>query len=504
MAPTAPLRMVSKGTYHDALAALNSLQSNYAHIKLVRESGDRRNSMNLNEMYEWSRRLGYSVYDFNKLNIIHITGTKGKGSTAAFTATILQQYKDKIKKVGLYTSPHLRSVRERIRINGQPISESKFTKYFFEVWDKLDNSTSPLEKYPHMVPGSKPGYFKFLTLLSFHAFMKEECDCCVFEVGVGGEYDSTNIIEKPIACGVTLLGIDHTFMLGKTIEEIAWNKGGIFKAGAPAYTISNQNANGLKVLLDRAEERGTRLVEVPIFNELKSIKLGIAGDFQISNASLAVTLASQALNSLKIINERIPSQPNDELNQKFIKGLKETIWEGRCQHVKTGNINWYIDGAHTLESIQAASHWFKKECDQKENKKILLFNQQTRDAKELITAMANTLGNTVKFEKAIFTTNVTWESGSYNPDLISINVSQEEVDKLEVQKQLATDWSKIVPNSEAVVTSSIENAFKNLVLTAKKEEIDVFVTGSLHLVGGFLVVLDKYKEDYDGLPKTIS
>lgn len=450
--------------------------------------------MNLNEMYEWSRRLGYSVSDFNKLNVIHITGTKGKGSTAAFTTSILQQYKDEIKKVGLYTSPHLRSVRERIRINGEPISESKFTKYFFEVWDKLDNTTSPLEKFPHMVPGSKPGYFKFLTLLSFHAFMKEECNCCVYEVGVGGEYDSTNIIEKPITCGVTLLGIDHTFMLGNTIEEIAWNKGGIFKEGAPAYTISNQNENGLKVLRERATERHTSLIEIPTFNELNDIKLGIAGDFQKSNASLAVTLASQALNHLKVIDEKIPVDQNDKLNLKFVKGLKDTIWEGRCQYIKTGNINWYIDGAHTLESMQAASHWFKEESGQNSNRKILLFNQQTRNANELITALVNTVGKSVKFEEAIFTTNVTWESGSYNPDLVSINVSQEQVEKLEVQKQLANDWNSILPESTGNVTSSIENAFKSLLKTANDEEIDVFVTGSLHLVGGFLVVLDKYKE----------
>ncbi|KAL3232667.1 Folylpolyglutamate synthase [Nakaseomyces bracarensis] len=494
MVPIVPLRMVTRRTYQDALAALNSLQSNYAHIKLVRESGDRRNAMNLSEMYEWSRRLGYSVSDFNKLNVIHITGTKGKGSTAAFTTSILQQYKNEIKKVGLYTSPHLRSVRERIRINGEPISESKFTKYFFEVWDSLDNTTSPQDKFPHMIPGSKPGYFKFLTLLSFHTFIKEECECCVYEVGVGGEYDSTNIIEKPIACGVTLLGIDHTFMLGNTIEEIAWNKGGIFKPEAPAFTISNQNPNGLKVLIERAAERRTSLVEVPTFKQLENVTLGIAGEFQKTNASLAITLASQALNSLKIINEQIPSEVDDELNETFIKGLKETVWEGRCQHIKTGNINWYIDGAHTLESMEAAAQWFNGETAQIKNKKMLLFNQQTRNANELIKVLVNEVGNAGKFEEAIFTTNVTWESGSYNPDLVSINVSQEQVDKLEVQRQLATDWEEISPNSKAHVTSSIEKAFNLLSKRADNEEIDVFVTGSLHLVGGFLVVLDKYSD----------
>lgn len=131
-----------------------------------------------------------------------------------------------------------------------------------------------------MIPGSKPGYFKFLTLLSFHTFIQEDCKSCVYEVGVGGELDSTNIIEKPIVCGVTLLGIDHTFMLGDTIEEIAWNKGGIFKSGAPAFTVEKQPPQGLTILKERAEERKTTLTEVPSFKQLENVKLGIAGEFQ--------------------------------------------------------------------------------------------------------------------------------------------------------------------------------------------------------------------------------
>lgn len=117
-----PLRMVGK-TYRDAVTALNSLQSNYANIMAIRQTGDRKNTMTLLEMHEWSRRIGYSASDFNKLNIVHITGTKGKGSTAAFTSSILGQYKEQLPRIGLYTSPHLKSVRERIRINGEPISE---------------------------------------------------------------------------------------------------------------------------------------------------------------------------------------------------------------------------------------------------------------------------------------------------------------------------------------------------------------------------------------------
>lgn len=481
---------MSSKTYQDAVAALNSLQSNYANIMAIRQSGDRKNQMNIWEMQEWSRRIGYSTSDFDKLNVVHITGTKGKGSTAAFTSSILQMYKAKLPKVGLYTSPHLKSVRERIRINGDPISEGLFTKYFFEVWDSLDNTSSSLEKFPHMISGSKPGYFKYLTLLSFHVFMQEGCNCCIYEVGVGGEFDSTNIIEKPKTCGVSLLGIDHTFMLGNTIEEIAWNKGGIFKKDAPAFTVPNQPAAGYKVLLDRAEERHTTLQACPVYNQLKGIKLGIAGDFQILNASLATSLASQALSSMGLIDKPVSLDPDTRLPESFIEGLKKTKWDGRCQTLKRGKNNWYIDGAHTKDSVEAASGWFKNTVLSSSNKKILLFNQQSRDAQALVSNLYATINPQVEFDEVYFTTNVTWKSGAYSSDLVSMNTSKDQVEKLEVQLALADKWNELDQNKAVThVTPDIESALE--LIEKNDEPVDIFVIGSLHLVGGLLVVFDE-------------
>lgn len=483
------LKMANRN-YQDAVQALNSLQSNYANIMAIRASGDRKNMMNIWEMQEWSRRIGYSVSDFNKLNVIHITGTKGKGSTAAFTQGILNQYKDTLSKVGLYTSPHLRSVRERIRINGEPITEELFSKYFFEVWDRLDETSSNEDKFPHMTEGQKPGYFKYLTLLSFHVFMQEGCGTCIYEVGVGGEFDSTNIIEKPTVCGVSALGIDHTFMLGNTIEEIAWNKGGIFKEGAPAFTVKSQPKTGSQVLQERAAERHTTLSEVPIFEHLKTIKLGIAGDFQIKNASLATALAHQHLVSLDILKEPLELASSAKIPDLFRKGLEQTVWEGRCQIIRSNNITWYIDGAHTKESIEAASGWFRDVTATFNRKKVLLFNQQSRDAKALLGYLYETISPAVEFDAAIFTTNVTWKTGNYSADLVSLNTSKEQVDKLEVQQNLQKEWILLneTEHRNVEVTSSIEAALD--LIKNMGEPVDVFVTGSLHLVGGFLVVLD--------------
>ncbi|KAH3902330.1 related to Folylpolyglutamate synthase [Saccharomycodes ludwigii] len=509
--------MATKKTYQDAITALNSLQSNYANIMAIRATGNRKNMMNIWEMQEWSRRIGYLVSDFNQLSIIHITGTKGKGSTAAFTHSILQKYKEtfphntSISKIGLYTSPHLKSVRERIRIDGVPISEELFTKYFFEVWNKLDASSSDLEKFPHMVKGAMPGYFKYLTLLSFHVFMKEGCNTCIYEVGVGGEYDSTNIIEKPTVCGVSLLGIDHTFMLGDTIEEIAWNKAGIFKKNSPAFTIEGQPKAGLKVLKERSIEKDTSLTIVPNLPVLNKIRLGIAGDFQIMNASLAVALALTHLAKINDPNAatELPISTTDwknyQIPQTVLNALEKTTWPGRCQIIKDSsndNMIWYLDGAHTKDSVEASSHWFAQEMIDPSNNqikksyKILLFNQQSRDANALIKNLYDVVYPAdVKFDKVIFTTNVTWATGDYSADLVSMNTSKEQVDTLEVQKKLRDAWKHLDPTSEVEIVPSIEEARSiiNKVAISNKNNISIFVTGSLHLVGGLMVVFDGKK-----------
>lgn len=432
------------------------------------------------EMYEWTRRIGYNPIDFDRLNVVHVTGTKGKGSTCAFTQSILKQFSPNISKIGLYTSPHLKTVRERIRINGEPIEEDLFTKYFFEVWDKLNNSESDSTVFPHMDKGMKPAYFKYLTLLSFHVFMKEGVDTAIYEVGVGGEYDSTNVFQNPIATGVTALGIDHTFMLGNAIEEIAWNKGGIYKQNCPSFTVEQPPA-ALKVLEDRAKEKGN---ELTIVKESipKDYELGISGDFQRQNASLAIELSKQVLKKLKI-----------EIDEgKIKKGLQETSWPGRCQIIKEEKITWYIDGAHTLESIEASSNWFKNQVKNSSNRKILLFNQQTRDAASLIKKLFEI--TETKFTDVIFTTNVTWSSGNYSVDLVSMNTSKEAVDKLEIQRLLSNEWELLDSTSNRFVLSDIESSVSKIREISETEQVEVFVCGSLHLVGGFLVVLDGNKQ----------
>ncbi|KAK6457154.1 Mur ligase [Scheffersomyces xylosifermentans] len=533
-----PMRVPSAAsaarTYKDAIAALNTLQSNFASIEAFKKLGPNvnRNELSINEVYEYTRRLGYSPKDFNKLNIIHITGTKGKGSTCAFTESILKQYLNtskpsgspSISKIGLFTSPHLKSVRERIRINGSPINELKFAKYFFEVWDKLSTTTSSPEDFPTLQPSDqvKPMYFKYLTILSFHVFMSEGVDTAIYEVGVGGQYDSTNIIDKPTVNGISSLGIDHTFMLGDTIESITWNKTGIFKKGVPAFVSQQlEHPEAIPVIEERAKEKEVSYLEIVDTAKVlpQGVKLGLAGEFQKQNAALAVKLAATHLESLGLTDE-LPKFNDDgyieDLPEKFVAGLEQVKWDGRCQKIlnKPGfeKINWFIDGAHTLESINVSSLWFKNEQLKSPSNikktRILLFNQQNRENSDLLlTKLYENIsgGETpLEFDHVIFTTNITWSDGKYNADLVSLNTSKELVDQLTIQKAFAQTWSdldhKYKRNARKHIFPDIEtgvNFIKSLTNSGvfpEHAEIDVFVCGSIHLVGGFLVVLDNEKD----------
>lgn len=548
--PTSPSTM-NRRTYKEAINALNTLQSNFATIDAVRKSGINRNAMLMPEMIEWVRRIGYKPSDFNKLNVIHVTGTKGKGSTCAFVQSILNQYKvpillsspslapasqsnlsninkstidtklddasaavhnsphdntrslsnnslsadtvsnqsidiSKITKIGLYTSPHLKTVRERIMINGKPISEELFVKYFFDIWNRLDESKSDPETFPHMGDGIKPAYFRYLTLLSFHAFMSEGVDTAIYEVGVGGEYDSTNVFESPTACGISALGIDHTIMLGNTIEEIAWNKSGIFKKNAACFSVP-QPESAMKVIEERAKEKNVAHFE--IVNErsdLSEITLGLNGDFQKQNASLAIALCHAHLT-------RLGYQVDiDTLPDEFVRGLENAKWPGRCQIIedpkRKSELTWYIDGAHTEDSVRNGSHWFTQVTNP-EKKHVLLFNQQTREPGVLLKTLFEQMENAnLKFDHVIFTTNVTWSNGVYSDDLVSINTDNNAVSSLDVQTQMAEIYNKLDKKARKHLFHDIETSV-NFIRTLEGP-LDVFVCGSLHLVGGFLVVLD--------------
>uniref|UniRef100_A0A3B3QEZ6 Folylpolyglutamate synthase n=1 Tax=Paramormyrops kingsleyae TaxID=1676925 RepID=A0A3B3QEZ6_9TELE len=513
--------------YQDAVCALNTLQTNASALEQVRrERGHPQ--LQLQAMRGFLKRSGLEVEELDSLNIIHVTGTKGKGSTCAFTERILKNYGF---RTGFYSSPHLVQVRERIRINGQPISKELFTKYFWQVYGRLDET-----KDAH--GGSMPAYFRFLTILAFHVFLQEKVDLAVIEVGIGGAYDCTNIIRKPWVCGVSSLGIDHTSILGDTIEKIAWQKGGIFKPGVPAFTVK-QPDGPMAVLQDRAMEIGCSLSMCPDLEEYQPevgpLRLGLAGRHQRSNASLALQLSRCWLQQRCQTGHLQPSPPveNGSISQAssfqpstfMVKGLEDTEWPGRTQTLQHGPLTYFLDGAHTTRSILACVDWFREAAAQQECAaggpviRVLLFNTSgERDSGALLKILVlpseiPAAGNQQNFNVTLegmltrcLDNQRSWRSLVRQdarpgtefliPGGLPLVVERKMASALVFPCILsALRW--IAQGRDPVLVSSSQPTSMVPANAAEKAEplreaaaVHVLITGSLHLVGGALKHLD--------------
>jgi len=172
-----------------------------------------------------------------KLRAVHVAGTNGKGSTSHLIASVLQTAE---LKTGLFTSPHLVDLRERIRINGVPVPEATVTDFIEKNRDFLDQL--------------QPSFFETMTAMAFSYFAEQEVDIAVVEVGLGGRLDSTNILT-PLLSVITNIGLDHTEFLGNTLPKIAYEKAGIIKPGVPCV-IGETHPQTMNVFLDKAQECG--------------------------------------------------------------------------------------------------------------------------------------------------------------------------------------------------------------------------------------------------------
>ncbi|KAJ3291861.1 Folylpolyglutamate synthetase [Borealophlyctis nickersoniae] len=494
--------MTSNRDYETAVKGLNSLQTNASILDAIRKSGNLLNLKSMPEMQTFVNRMGYQVSDLDKLNVIHVAGTKGKGSTSALCESILRQLRvsegqtSRPLKTGLYTSPHLLEVRERLRINGAPMSKELFAKYFFEVWDRLE-ATKPEtidEDHP-----DKPTYFRFLTLMAFHAFLAEKVDVVILEVGVGGTYDSTNVIEKPVVCGITSLGLDHVAVLGKTLSSIAWHKGGIMKPGVPVF-VSQQEEEALTALRSRAEElKPSKYVEVKPSEYKVDGSIGLPGAHQRLNAALASALCTEWADQQRSKGIAV------EVSQDSIAvGLKNARWPGRGQRFvgeDYPSLTWYLDGAHTRESMQVCADWFKEEMDGLERRepRALIFNcTNGRDGLVLLKSLSDLHKSTVPFSHVVFCSNDIYaEAEKQTTDTMNYTVSKDP--DLSVQKQLAAAWETLCGASESStsqptveVLPTIQEAVESIANRFRGNSEGrgrVLVTGSLYLVGGVLRVL---------------
>ncbi|HEY8965256.1 MAG TPA: folylpolyglutamate synthase/dihydrofolate synthase family protein [Candidatus Methylacidiphilales bacterium] len=295
--------MPDAGTYAEALKSLASRR------RLGMKLG-------LRNMEALAEALGSP---HRRLRFVHLAGTNGKGSTAAFLTALLRAAG---ARVGLFTSPHLVSVRERIAVDGVPIGREAFAAGIARVGEAAT------------ARGIEPTFFEVLTALALRHFEDERVDWVVWETGLGGRLDSTNIVTPAVAI-ITNIGSDHAQFLGETPEQIAAEKAGIIKPGVPLVTA--ETAPGpLAVLRATAREKGAPLHEV---GPLADGPLGLAGPHQRKNAACA--LAAFRLAGLSLPEDRIAA------------ALAGTRWPGRFEIVRR-DPPLVVDGAHNAEGIAAA------------------------------------------------------------------------------------------------------------------------------------------------------
>ncbi|KLL03996.1 MAG: folylpolyglutamate synthase [Mycoplasmataceae bacterium CE_OT135] len=278
-----------------------------------------------------------------KQKTAHITGTNGKGSIVAFLASILQ---NSGLKIGTFTSPHLDNWNERIKVNGVPISNQDFFAATQRVISKLENKVQPT-------------IFEFLTIVALYYFAEiKTVDLVIYEVGLGGKYDATNVIF-PLVCGITNIAYDHSHYLGNTLTSIAQEKAGIIKKNTPCFTTETRPAI-LSLFRKTAQKKHSKLFKISLpkkftftSNELMmnfylttkdytfNLKTKMLGQHQIKNISLAVHVALY-------LRKYFP-----EITQKSIeRGIEKTFWPNRMELVSREPL-LFLDGAHNQAGIKS-------------------------------------------------------------------------------------------------------------------------------------------------------
>jgi dihydrofolate synthase/folylpolyglutamate synthase len=330
-------------SYQSALTFLDSV-ANYEKMARV---GYNPNNFNLARMHRLLAAVGNP---HKNLRSVHVAGTKGKGSTCMMIASMLSNCG---MKIGLYTSPHLIDVRERIQVNGEMISEADFTRLMARL--------APLVKRSGR---DEPTFFEIMTTVAFLYYLEKGVDLAVVETGLGGRLDSTNVL-RPEVCAITSISFDHMSQLGKTLALIAEEKAGIFKPGVPAVS-SPQAPEARDVLLrvaekvktplkftgrdiefsfrfesSRASGPQTRVSLITANSRFEHLPVPLPGDHQAINCGLALSV-------LTILKEKgFPIE-----DQKAIEGLARAHLPGRMEVIhQTPRI--MVDGAHNAASVEA-------------------------------------------------------------------------------------------------------------------------------------------------------
>jgi dihydrofolate synthase/folylpolyglutamate synthase len=374
-----------------------------------------------------------------KLRFIHVAGTNGKGSTCAMLESI---YRAAGLRVGLFTSPHLVSFRERIQVNRQLISENELIRLVEEIQPLLKQF--PADNHLTL--------FEVVTVMALKFFAEHACDLVIWETGLGGRLDATNIVT-PLASVITNIAFDHQQWLGDTLEKIAAEKAGIIKPGIPVVTATEEKS-ALVVIEKIARERKSPLTKVNSEFRIPNSELSLLGEYQKINAALALA-------TVEVLQKQIPVS-----EEKIREGLQNVNWPGRLQLIeKPDGEKFLLDGAHNVASAKVLREALEKIFLRKERTLILgvLQDKDWRQICELLAPLAT----------EIFTVPVASER-SANP------------------KALAEICRTVNPAAEIFVCGSLSEALEKSGARGRAPEPAqdlIVITGSLYLVGEALELL---------------
>ncbi|OJF97189.1 folylpolyglutamate synthase/dihydrofolate synthase family protein [Alkalibacterium sp. 20] len=310
-------------------------------IELVNTNRGNGRKESLNRMHSLLDKIGNPE---KALSFVHIAGTNGKGSTASFISEILVQANI---KTGVFTSPHLERINERIRVDGALITDEDFIKTTEQVAAIVDEVEQECGEHLYS--------FEILTAVALLYFYQQECDLVVLEAGIGGRLDATNTIPTPEVAVVTSIGMDHMRLLGDTLEKIASEKAGIIKEHGdvvlPHFSPSidevfKEVAENKKALIHSVLEKDVKELSVTedgstfSYKQFATLKVKMVGKHQVNNALLAIEAALILKNKGYKITDKNISQ-----------GIEATYWPGRMEKIQANPII-FIDGAHNPEGVK--------------------------------------------------------------------------------------------------------------------------------------------------------
>ena len=389
--------------------------------------------------------------DTDDMKIIHVAGTNGKGSVCSYISNTLVKAG---YKTGLFISPHLVKINERIQIDDVPVSDDIFES----AYERVLEAAHRMEQSG----GKHPAYFEFLFGMAMLVFKEQKVQCIVLETGMGGRLDSTNVVKKPLMTVITSVSMDHMHVLGNTIEEIASEKAGIIKPGVPLVfyggdsrvrgvieAVAAQRKAPFEVITSDnvSFEKKGKFIDFCLNNRYyknESFSVSSAALYQVWNSSLAATALawlSKENDGIRLSDEQIHT------------GITTAFWEGRMEELCP---DVYVDGAHNEDGIRAFLETAKA---MKDRKQILMFSAVADKAYD---TMIKEICDSEAFDEYVVCT-VEYTNRAM-PAEVFLETFRKYTDKPVFQEETASA------------------AFAK-VMSLKKDGDRVFIAGSLYLVG---------------------